>query len=375
MWSCGFKGRVIFLKQDDDYIYYSALFPENRGVILRADISKTMEKDMNSNSNLDDTLKVITDYLNLKINLSTLYKQWSLSDPIFAKQSANFKGIRILRQEPWENLISFICSSNNNVKRISQMCENLCLHFGQYINSYNGVKYFDFPTPQALSGAAVEQRLRELSFGYRAKYISNTAKTMMSLSSSSLSALQELYNLRNRPYREAHLELLKFTGVGPKVADCVCLMSLDKNDVVPIDTHVLNIVQRDYKKFKKSGTTNTTNSINNKTYIEIGDFFRDIWGEYAGWAHSVLFTADLNNLNNGVNINLSAEEVIKGMRAAKTMKRIKSEDKKVISQSFPVNAGVKLEKKVDYDTVVYGPSGRPLRGKRKLKVLLENNSG
>jgi N-glycosylase/DNA lyase len=72
-------------------------------------------------------------------------------------------------------------------------------------------------------------------------------------------------------------------------------MSLDKHDVVPVDTHVWQIAQRDYKFGRQYKT------LNKLAYSAIGDFFRTLWGPYAGWAHSVLFTADLRDLNNGVN--------------------------------------------------------------------------
>jgi N-glycosylase/DNA lyase len=101
------------------------------------------------------------------------------------------------------------------------------------------------------------------------------------------SGLDELYSLRNIPYKNAHEALLQFVGVGPKVADCVCLMSLDKYDCVPVDTHVWQIAQRDYKLGKKFKT------LNKIAYDEIRQFFRELWGPYAGWAHSVLFTADI----------------------------------------------------------------------------------
>lgn len=91
-------------------------------------------------------------------------------------------------------------------------------------------------------------------------------------------------------YKEAHEELLALTGVGPKVADCVCLMGLGWGESVPVDTHVWQIAQRDYKMGKTKSKT-----FNKAMYDAVGDHFRKIWGSYAGWAHSVLFTADLKS--------------------------------------------------------------------------------
>jgi N-glycosylase/DNA lyase len=93
-------------------------------------------------------------------------------------------------------------------------------------------------------------------------------------------------------YKAAHEELLMLTGVGPKVADCVCLMGLGWGESVPVDTHVWQIAQRDYKMGK-----NKSKTLNKVMYDAVGDHFRGIWGKYAGWAHSVLFTADLRSFS------------------------------------------------------------------------------
>lgn len=220
------------------------------------------------------------------------------------------------------------------------MCENLCVHFGEFIASYNGMKYYDFPTPEALLASEdVETTLRELGFGYRAKYIYKTACMITE------NGLESLTELRNKPYKEAHTALLEYSGVGPKVADCVCLMSLDKHDVVPVDTHVWTIAQRDYK-FKSSLKGKT---LSQKVYEETGNFFRDLWGPFAGWAHSVLFAADLLDLNNGVNLK-NGEAVIK----------LK---KKVVKKTEY------MVKKEEAYKVVYSETGRPLRGKKRLEAL------
>lgn len=89
-------------------------------------------------------------------------------------------------------------------------------------------------------------------------------------------------------YREAHAALLALQGVGPKVADCVCLMGLAWDEAVPVDTHVWQIAQRDYR-FGKGKFRSLTPA----TYEAIGELFRGLWGKEAGWAHSVLFAADL----------------------------------------------------------------------------------
>lgn len=156
----------------------------------------------------------------------------------------------------------------------------------------------DFPTPEALTGKNVESHLRELGFGYRAKYIAETARIVANQKPKNwLESLRnpevpgfgnQLVPLeKHATYKEAHEELLSLKGVGPKVADCVCLMGLGWAESVPVDTHVWQIAQRDYKFGKKAKT------FNKAMYDAVGDHFRTLWGKHAGWAHSVLFTADL----------------------------------------------------------------------------------
>ncbi|KAI2614482.1 N-glycosylase/DNA lyase [Hypoxylon fragiforme] len=236
--------------------------------------------------------------------LTALYNQWSESDSNFREKAPKFTGIRILSQDAWEALIAFICSSNNNISRISQMVHKLCIYYGPLIGHIGDEAFHDFPTPQALSGKKVESHLRELGFGYRAKYIAETARIISAEKPEGW--LESLTNPENPSwpvtetssdkeppsYKYAHEQLLLLTGVGPKVADCVCLMGLGWGEAVPVDTHVWQIAQRDYK-FGKSKTKTFSKAM----YDSVGDHFRKIWGDQAGWAQSVLFTANLKSFS------------------------------------------------------------------------------
>ncbi|KAF8242377.1 DNA glycosylase, partial [Wilcoxina mikolae CBS 423.85] len=272
-WSCALKGRILSLKQDTTHLHYRSIYPVTASPSCPDD---------------DDTPALIHDYFNLSVDLGKLYRIWSSRDPNFQKKAPSFAGVRMLRQDPWENVVSFICSSNNNISRISQMVNNLCLTWGPPLGTLeDGCVYHDFPEPKALTKPGVEQKLRELGFGYRAKYIANAAKMIVEERPEGW-----LNSLRTVPYSEAHAALLELPGVGPKVADCVALMSLDKKEAVPVDTHVLQIAQRDYGFGKTKNKTLTK-----ATYDAIGDHFRNLWGDEAGWAHSVLFTADLRTFS------------------------------------------------------------------------------
>ena len=164
----------------------------------------------------------------------------------------------MLRQDPLETLFSFICSSNNNIERISGMVEKLCVKYGDFILEFEGTKYYTFPSPTVLARERVESDLRTLGFGYRAKYIHQTAKLLTSKPEGWLDGLRKM------SYSEAHAELMSLPGVGAKVADCVCLMSLDKMEAIPVDTHVWQIANRDYK------LKLTSKSLTTRVYNEIG---------------------------------------------------------------------------------------------------------
>ena len=151
-------------------------------------------------------------YFQLNVKLKDLYETWCLRDPSFKKVSEVFSGVRILRQDPTENLFSFICSSNNNISRIASMVEKLCEHYGKHICRLEGKDYFTFPTVEALASDEVESKLRGLGFGYRAKFIHESARYIVDNHDS-----QWLHSLRERPYEEAKRELIKLHGVGAKV--------------------------------------------------------------------------------------------------------------------------------------------------------------
>jgi len=253
----------------------------------------------------DGTAALLHAYFALDLNLTDLYKHWSAADANFAKRAPAFTGIRILNQDAWETLIAFIISSANNISRISQLVQKLCLHYGPYIGSVEGEPFHDFPRPEALKGDAVEEQLRKLGFGYRAKYIADTVKivteqrpagwldTLRNPESPALlgAEVNSIWS-GDEGYKVAQEALTALSGVGLKVADCVCLMGLGWNQAVPIDTHVWQIARRDYK-FRGEGGSNGT--LKKSQYNEVGDHFRKIWGPHAGWAQSVLFTANLKS--------------------------------------------------------------------------------
>ena len=177
------------------------------------------------------------------------------------------------------------------------MVESLSTKYGNEVGTIihdNEPKtFYSFPKLEVLANnSGLEAELRKLGFGYRAGYIAKTAKQLVAAG-----GYQYLESLRKMPYHEAKTELLKLNGVGPKVADCILLMSLDQPSSVPVDTHMFQIAAQKYlphlKKYK---------SVTDKVYNEIGDHFRSLYGDYAGWAHSVLFSSDLKHFQEKIDV-------------------------------------------------------------------------
>lgn len=228
-------------------------------------------------------------YFRLDVDLEQCYQQWKQCHTHFENSTDQFYAVRQLDQDPVENLFSFICSQNNNISRISGLVEKICTHYGKKICDYSGVPFFNFPDVESLAPAAVDEHLRQLSFGYRAKYIQKSAEEILAKGN-----LQWFRKLRQLDYKEAHRELLTLTGIGPKVADCICLMSLNHLQAIPVDTHVFQIARNYLPHLAKC------KAVSGKMYGEIGDKFREIYGPKAGWAQTVLFCADLRQFKEGV---------------------------------------------------------------------------
>ena len=145
------------------------------------------------------------------------------------KEAARFApGIRILRQEPWEALCSFIISQNNNIPRIKGIIERLCELLGEKIGEdCEGEPVYSFPTPQVLSEQTVES-LAPLRSGFRAKYLIDAAKKVVSNE-------VDMKKAALSPIEDSRKELQKIKGVGPKVAECALLYGLHRTECFPMD--------------------------------------------------------------------------------------------------------------------------------------------
>jgi len=181
---------------------------------------------------------LIRDYFDLDTNYTELKKKLANIDD-YLKESTEFgSGIRILNQDLWECIISFIISANNNIPRIKKIIEKLSQNYGKKIN-WNNKIYYSFPTPESLFKASVED-LRGMGLGFRDVRVFNTIRMILD-KKVDLEKLKEMNN--STAMRE---ELLKLDGVGPKVADCILLFALKRVDVFPVDVWVRRVMNELY---------------------------------------------------------------------------------------------------------------------------------
>ena len=187
-------------------------------------------------SSQDELLRcLLARYFRLDDDLVAIYQAFS-DDEALVKAVAACWGLRLLRQDPWECLASFICSVDSNIPRITGTVERLAQSFGEPLTA-EGVAYA-FPTPDAVAEAG-EEALRRLGLGFRAPYLWRTAQRVVQEDV----ALKGLCSL---PYGEAREWLLSLPGVGEKVADCVLAFSVDRLEAFPIDRWVRRALEEVY---------------------------------------------------------------------------------------------------------------------------------
>jgi len=219
-----------------------------------------------------DLKNIVTEYFNLDVDYTKLKEELSSIDG-FLKTSIEYgNGIRILKQDIFETIISFIISANNNIPRIKKIIENISRVYGKEIE-YNGKIYYLFPTAEELSRASVED-LRGLGLGFRDKRVHTTTKMILKNEFN----IAELVDIRDTELvRE---ELLKLDGVGPKVADCILLFAFNRYEVFPIDVWVRRVMNDLYIKNKQESKVSK---------VEIKNLAKEKYGDLAGIAQQYLF--------------------------------------------------------------------------------------
>jgi N-glycosylase/DNA lyase len=205
----------------------------------------------------------VSRFFRLDDDMEEIYRQIG-KDDFIRDAMERYRGLRLVRHDPWECLVSFICSSAKNIPHIRFIVEHLCHHYGPPVSlgDYHG---YGFPSPDRMSQGGDLERIRA---GFRARYlleISRRAKSM------------NLATLRRLEYRDAKRELMALPGVGEKIADCVLLYSLDFTEAFPVDTWIRKAIRTGYR-----GKDNLSDR-------GIREFGQEYFGRYAGYAQLYLY--------------------------------------------------------------------------------------
>lgn len=177
-------------------------------------------------------------YLGLADDYNTITGLVNEEDRYMKKAMSFGWGIRILKQELWETIVSFLISQQNNIPRIKKSIQMLCERYGDKKLNLRGEVYYTFPKPEALHHLT-DSELKECNLGYRSKYILRTAKDIVDGSF-------DLESLPKLSYEESRKELMKLYGVGIKVSECICLYALHHLNAFPIDTHIQKVLDMNY---------------------------------------------------------------------------------------------------------------------------------
>jgi len=194
-----------------------------------------------------------------------------------------FWGLRVIRQQPWECLISYICATYKNIPAIRHMLLSLSRKFGEKL-VFDGCDFYTFPAPEKLAHAS-EASLAACGLGYRAKYLQATSKRIFENNF-------ELENLRQLPYEQAKKQLCRLAGVGPKVADCVLLFSLGKTEAFPVDRWIERVILNHYTHElapEIAQRLSRKDGLSNSDYAKLNAFGRQYFGKYAGYAQEYLY--------------------------------------------------------------------------------------
>ncbi len=221
---------------------------------------------------------LIRNYFQLDIDLGQIMRQIAEADPVAGEAAVRWSGLRLVRQEPEECILSFVCSTANSVPRIAHSIAELSTHWGDYLGEIDGRDYYTFPSAPTLGEADPTLLTTVSSLGFRGRNLVRVAQQVAERGPGWASSLRET------PYRQAHGELVKIHGIGAKIADCVCLFSLDKTEAVPVDTHVWQLAKALYFP-----DWPPRKSLTEVAYNTVAGAFRDRFGDLAGYAQNFLF--------------------------------------------------------------------------------------
>ena len=243
---------------------YTGIFKNN--VI---NVKKENEKVMFTGICEGNIKEICEEYFDIKTDYEKIKQELSKIDEYLEKSIKYGQGIRILKQDLWETLISFIISANNNIPRIKTIIERISKKYGNKIE-FRGKEFYTFPTAKAM-GNATMQDFRDLGLGFRDVRVYETVQRTLKNEID----LEKIKNENN--IEKLREELLKIPGVGPKVADCIMLFSLEKYQVFPVDVWVRRVISELYFGNKEQQPK------------IIQKFAKEHYGDLAGLAQQYLF--------------------------------------------------------------------------------------
>ncbi len=221
------------------------------------------------NCGKEDFENIWKKYLDLDTDYGLIKEKLSAEDQIMQAASEYGYGIRILRQDFWETVVSFIISQNNNIPRIKGCIESICEKFGEHAGEYGGKAFFSIPSPSTLASLSSED-LAPCRLGYRAPYLVKMAQQFVDRGGPDV-VEAELKNAED-PIQA----LQQFCGIGPKVAACISLFGLGRMDAFPIDVWMRRVMNRLY-------------DIDEKDVKAMKDYAKKHFGENGGIAQQYLF--------------------------------------------------------------------------------------
>ena len=243
-----------------------------------------------------DNEALIRDYFQLDVDMADIVRRVTGADHAAGEAAARWSGLRLLRQDPEEAILSFVCSTANSVPRIAHSISQFSRHFGDPLGEYEGSQHYTFPSAATLAQVDPDHLTKVSSLGFRGRNLVKVAGQLADRGPGWAMSLRDL------PYRDAHAELVKMNGIGAKIADCVCLFALDKTEAVPVDTHVWQLAKDLY--FPDWADRK---SLTQSAYNQVGDAFRDKFGNLAGYAQNFLFYDHFSNHWGGISPLLKAK--------------------------------------------------------------------
>ena len=219
----------------------------------------------------------LSSFFRMDVDLATIYEGWKESDPYLGTLCEKFAGLRIVRQDPEECLLSFICSTANFIPRIMKAVAILANTWGEPIVTDDGkVLTHSFPKASTIAEANPDDLISKTGLEWRGANLIKVAKQVASRPPGWLDQLAAL------DYATARDELMRLEGVGPKIADCVCLFALAKDQAVPVDTHVWQLTRERYMPNLRGKSPSAAG------YAQVLNYFHSHF-EKAGWAQQYLF--------------------------------------------------------------------------------------